>query len=161
KSSLSEMAGTKMALRSNWEGFLRFNLVSVPVRAYSASVPARGKIGFHLLHKDCNQRIRYQKVCPIHGEVAKDEIVSGYEYAKGEYVVIEPEELAKMRTASDKTIRVDTFIAPDALDPISFSDRSYYLVPSGKADQHPFAMRQQVMARESRYAVAQVILGCR
>ena len=66
-----------------------------------------------------------------------------------------------MRTASDKTIRVDTFIAPDALDPIYFSDRSYYLVPSGKADQHPFGVLQQVMAQENRYAVAQVIFAGR
>src|SRR5437868_10199587 len=113
-----------MALRSNWEGYLRFNLVSVPVRAYSASVQARGKIGFHLLHKDCNQRIRYQKVCPVHGEVSKDEIVSGYEFEKGEYVIIDPKELEKMRAGSDKTINVTTFIKPEALDPIYFTERS-------------------------------------
>src|SRR5438128_893965 len=135
-----------MALRANWEGFLRFNLVSVPVRAYSATVAAHGKIGFHLLHKGCNQRIRYQKVCPVHGEVDKNEIVSGYEFAKGEYVVLEPGELEKMRPAADKTIRVATFIEPDALDPIYFSERSYYLVPDGKPGQHPFAVLQTVMA---------------
>src|SRR5205823_5210948 len=85
----SAREGTIMA-RANWEGSIRLNLVSVPVRAYTASVTERGKIRFHLIHKGCNSRIHYKKVCPIHGEVDKDEIVSGYEYAKGEYIVIDP-----------------------------------------------------------------------
>src|SRR5437867_6539051 len=129
-----------MPSRPSWEGFLKFNLIAVPVKAYGAQVSGGGKIGFHLLHKKCNSRIRYQKVCPIHGEVSKDEIVSGYEYAKGEYVIMEPGELENMRSASDKSIRVDTFIPPDALDPMYYSERSYYLVPSAKADQQPFAV---------------------
>jgi DNA end-binding protein Ku len=150
-----------MSSRPNWDGFLRFNLIAVPVRAYSAAAPARGKIGFHLLHKGCNQRIRYQKVCPIHGEVEKGQIVSGYEFAKDEYVVVDLKELESMRTASDKTINVAAFIRPKALDPVYYTERSYYLVPSGKAGQVPFAVLREVMADEERYAVAQVIFSGR
>jgi DNA end-binding protein Ku len=65
-----------MSSRSSWDGFLRFNLISVPVKAYSATVTGGGKIGFHLLYRTCHSRIRYKNVCPIHGEVEKDEIVS-------------------------------------------------------------------------------------
>src|SRR5262245_59972591 len=78
-----------MPARPSWEGFLTFNLISIPVKAYNAAMSGGGKIGFHLLHAKCGERIRYKKVCPVHGEVANDEIVSGYEYAKGEYVTVE------------------------------------------------------------------------
>jgi len=61
-----------MALRSTWEGYLRLNLLSVPVKAYSATVTGRGKIGFHLIHSKCNSRIKYKKVCPLHGEVPNE-----------------------------------------------------------------------------------------
>src|SRR2546421_6415295 len=100
--------------RPSWDGFIKFNLISVPVKAYSATVSGGGKIGFHLLHKKCNSRIRYKKVCPIHGEVEKDEIVSAYEYAKGKYVPVDPEELDKLRTENDKAIGIDAFIRPEA-----------------------------------------------
>src|SRR5687768_3260267 len=66
-----------MALRSSWDGFLRLSLISVPVRAYNAAAPGGGDIHFNQIHKDCGERIRYQKVCPVHGEITKDDIVSG------------------------------------------------------------------------------------
>jgi DNA end-binding protein Ku len=150
-----------MALRPSWEGFLRFNLVSVPVKAYSASVSRRGKIGFHLIHAKCKSRIRYQKVCPIHGEVSNDEIVSGYEYAKGQYVLIDPAELKKLRPGADKAINVDVFILPGALDPLHYTEQSYYLTPVGTAGQKPYAVLQKVMAAENRYAVATMVFAGR
>ena len=150
-----------MALRSSWEGFLRLNLISVPVKAYSAAVSGRGKIGFHMLHAKCHSRIRYKKTCPIHGEVSNDEIVSGYEYAKGQYVLIDPEELSKLRPGSDKTINIDVFIRAEALDPMYFTDRTYYLAPDGKVGQKPYAVLHKVMADENRYAVATMILAGR
>ena len=58
----------------------------------------------------CNSRIKYQKVCPIHGEVSQDEIVSGYEYSKGQYVVIDPAEIDKLRTESDKSVNITAFV---------------------------------------------------
>jgi DNA end-binding protein Ku len=150
-----------MALRSNWEGFLRLNLVSIPVRAYTASTPHREKITFHQIHKTCNSRIRYQKICPIHGEVKKDEIVSGYEYAKGQYILVEPDELAKIRTENEKTIDIQTFIHPGALDPVYFTERSLYLVPSGKVAQKPFSVFHRVMEKENRQAIATIVLSKR
>ena len=148
-----------MATRPSWEGFLKLSLISVPVRAYGASVSGGGKIHFHMLHAKCGERIRYQKVCPVHGEVAKDEIVPGYEYSKGEYVVVEADELNKLRGESDKGISIDVFIDADALDPIYYSSRSYYLVPSGKVGQHPYAVLHKVMSEKNRFAVARVVLS--
>jgi DNA end-binding protein Ku len=150
-----------MARRSSWDGFLRLNLISVPVRAYSAAAPGHGKIAFHQIHAKCHSRIRYKKACPIHGEVSNDEIVSGYEYAKGEYVLIDPKELAKLRTGSDKVINIDAFVHPEALDPMYFTDRSYYLAPDGKVGQKPYAVVQQVMATENRHAIGTMVLAGR
>src|SRR6266508_2789007 len=120
-----------MALRSSWEGFLKLNLLSVPVKAYSTTISGRGKINFHQLHAECGSRIKHQKVCPVHGEVSNDEIERGYEYAKGQYVIIEDEELNAIRDIDDKSITIELFIHSDALDPIYYSGRSYYLTPSG------------------------------
>jgi DNA end-binding protein Ku len=150
-----------MASRPSWEGFLTFNLISIPVKAYAAAAAGGGKIGFHLLHAGCNQRIRYKKVCPIHGEVNNDEIVSGYEYAKGEYVTVQSAERSKLREKDDKSIAIDTFVPPDAIDPLYFSGRTYYLVPSGPAAQKPYAVLMEAMASHDRHAVAQVVFSGR
>src|SRR2546421_6833774 len=101
-----------MALRSSWEGFLKLSLISVPVRAYNAAVPGGGDIHFHQIHKECGNRIRYQKVCPVHGEVTKEQIVSGCEYEKGKYVEFNPEEISKLRAENDESINIDVFTAP-------------------------------------------------
>jgi DNA end-binding protein Ku len=150
-----------MALRSSWEGFLRLNLISVPVKAYSATQSGGGRIGFHQIHAKCKNRIRYQKVCPVHGEVTMDEIVSGYEVAKNQYVLIKPEELKKLRADADKSIDIDVFIRPEEIDPLYFTERSYYLLPSGKAGQKPYAVLQKVMADEQRFAVGAMVLSGR
>src|SRR5262245_38089849 len=150
-----------MALRSSWEGFLRLNLISVPVKAYSATVANRGKIGFHQIHAKCNSRIRYKKVCPIHGEVPNDEIVSGYEIADGQYVLIDRKELTKLRPDADKAISIDVFIRPEALDPVYYTDRTYYLVPDGEVGRQAYAVLTKVMAYDGRYAVATMVLSGR
>jgi DNA end-binding protein Ku len=150
-----------MSSRPSWQGFLRFNLISVPVKAHNATVSGGGKIGFHLLHKTCKSRIRYKKVCPIHGEVGNDEIVSGYEYAKGEYVIVDADERGELKSEDDKAISVDTFVPSEAIDPVYFSGRSYYLLPDGKVAQKPYAVLCDAMRAEHRYAVARVVFAGR
>jgi DNA end-binding protein Ku len=149
-----------MAARPSWEGFLTFNLISIPIKAYNA-IGTGGKIGFHLLHAKCNQRIRYKKVCPVHGEVENDEIVSGYEFAKGEYVTVGKEERSNLRETDDKAIAIDTFVPPDAIDPIYFSGRTYYLVPNGPAAQKPYAVLLDAMGGHERFAIARLVLSGR
>jgi DNA end-binding protein Ku len=147
-----------MAARSSWKGYLRLSLVSIPVKAYTATTTGGGEIHLNQIHVDCHSRIKYQKTCPIHGEVSNDAIVSGYEFAKGQFVVIDPDELDKLRTESDKAIQIDTFIAPDELDPVYFNGRTYYLVPDGPVGQKPYALLIQGMKDMNSYAVAQVVL---
>ena len=150
-----------MATRPSWEGHLTFNLVSIPVKAYNAVGAGAGKIGFHLLHAKCHQRIRYKKVCPVHGEVENDEIVSGYEFEKGQYVTVGKDEKGELKEKDDKAIAIDTFVAPDAIDPIYFSGRTFYLVPNGPAAQKPYAVMTEAMRAHDRLGIARLVLSGR
>ena len=146
-----------MAPRSSWKGFLNLSLVSVPVRAYSAT-DSSGTIRLNQLHAECNSRVQYKTACPICGDIPRSEIVKGYEYAKDQYVVIDLEELEKLRAQDEgKAIRIDKFISPDQLDPIYFNDTSYYLVPDGAAGQKPYALLMKAMQDKSLYCVARIV----
>jgi DNA end-binding protein Ku len=93
--------------------------------------------------------------------VDNDEIVMGYEYDKGQYVVIDPDELDKLRSESDKSISVSAFVPADAIDPIYHSGKTYYLVPDGPVGQKAYALLRQGMAEEHLHAVAQVVISNR
>lgn len=147
-----------MAARSQWKGFLKLSLVSVPVKAFSATTSAGGEIQLNQLHAECNSRIKYKKTCPTHGEVSQDAIVSGYEYSKDQYVIINTDELEKLRTEDDKAIRVDTFIPADSFDPLYLSGKNYYLVPDGPIAQKAYQVICQGMLESKRLAVAQVVM---
>src|SRR5204863_9058571 len=94
-----------MAIRSSWKGCLQLSLVCVPVKAYSTSSSGGGEIHLNQLHADCHRRIQYKKTCPLHGEVINDQIVSGYEYAQDHYVVVDPDELDRLRTERTRPSR--------------------------------------------------------
>jgi DNA end-binding protein Ku len=147
-----------MAARSQWKGFLNLNLVSVPVKAYSASSSGAGEVSLNQLHGECNSRIKYKKTCPIHGEVPNDQIVSGYEYSKDQYVIVDTEELNKLRTEDDKAIRIDSFIPSDAFDPLYLTGKNYYLVPEGPVGQKAYQVIYKGMEEADRYAIAQVVM---
>lgn len=147
-----------MAARSSWKGFLKLSLLSLPVKAYTANVSG-ADIQLNQIHAECHNRIQYKKFCPEHGEVKADQIVSGYETSKGQYVLIDPQELEKLRSEDDKSIKIDVFIRPEDLDPIYYSDRAYYLVPDGPVGQRPYAVLRQGMVDENRYAIAQVVFS--
>ena len=95
--------------RPSWSGMLRASLVTVPVKAYAA-VSTAATAHFHLLHAGCNQRITYQKHCPGHGAVTADAIVRGYAYAPAQHVIVEAEELERLRPARDKALLVEQFV---------------------------------------------------
>ncbi|MGB7159284.1 MAG: Ku protein [Tepidisphaeraceae bacterium] len=149
------------AARSVWKGFIQFSLVSVPVRAYAAAASAGsgGEIRLNQLHAECNNRIKYQKVCPVHGEVKQDEIVSGYEFAKDQYVIIDPAEIEKLRKPSEKAIQIDAFIKPDAIDERYFSGRTQYLLPEGAPAFKAYALLHRALVETGRVAFAKVVLA--
>lgn len=147
-----------MAPRATWKGFIKLSLVSVPVKAYTAHSSEAGEVRLNQLHNECHSRIKYKKSCPIHGDIPNDEIVSGYEYAKDQYVVIDTEEISKLRTEDDKAINIREFILPDALDPLYYSDKTYYLVPDGPVGQRPYGVLHKGLVEQDRFGIATVVM---
>lgn len=150
-----------MPPRSSWKGFLKLSLVSIPVKAYTAT-SSSGEIRLNQLHKETMQRIRYQKVVDGGSDpVQAGDIVSGYEYAKGQYVVIDTDELDKLRTENDRSIHLDGFLSQEEIDPLHFSGKSYYLVPDGPVGQKPYLLLHRVMQDSGLVGLAKVVLSGR
>jgi DNA end-binding protein Ku len=145
--------------RAGWSGNVSFGLVTFPVQAFNAVNREQSDIHFHQLHKNCHRRIKYQKTCPVHGEVAKDEIVSGYEYEKDHYVEIEPEELAALRTDRERALTIDTFIEEGAIDPRYYDGRMYYLGPDGAAAEEPYAVIAHALEKERRCGIGTMVFS--
>ncbi|MCR9243449.1 MAG: Ku protein [bacterium] len=146
--------------RTSWKGFIKLSLVSVPVKAFTAN-DSSAEIRLNQLHKDCNSRVRYQKICPEHGELKSDSIVSGYEHAKDQYVVIDPEELDKLRTKTDRAIGIDGFIPQEEVDGLYFAGKTHYLLPDGVAGERPYALLHHGMVENKVCAIAQVVMSGR
>lgn len=145
--------------RASWRGNLTFGLVSFPVQAINALDRQSSDLHFHQLHAECHRRIHYQKVCPVHGEVSNDEIVSGYEYRKGKYIEIDPEELDAIRTKKERALAIDAFVDPSAIDIVYFDGRMYYLAPDGQGAEEPYAIVAEAMERANCWGVGQIVFS--
>lgn len=146
--------------RTSWRGFLKLSLVSVPVKAFTANETS-GEVHLNQLHKGCNSRIKYQKVCPAHGELKSDDIVSGFEHQKDHYVVVDPEEVDKLRTKTDRAVSIDGFVPEDAIDASYYAGKTYYLLPDGPAGERPYALLREGMVKNEVCAIAQVVMSGR
>jgi DNA end-binding protein Ku len=144
--------------RPSWSGLLRLSLVSVPVKAYPA-VTSTATSPFHLLHAACGQRIRYAKNCPEHGSVASDAIVRGYEYAPDQFVVVEAEELNRLRPVKDRALILEQFLPVQEVAPTFFAGRSLYLYPDGPAAQHPYNVLVEALQQAGQGALGRVVLS--
>jgi DNA end-binding protein Ku len=147
-----------VAAHASWKGFLKLSLVSVPVKAYT-STSTGSDITLHQLHAKTHTRIQYKKFAPEVGEVGSEEIVKGYEYAKGQYVIIDEDEIDKLRTESDKSIRIDGFIRPEDLSTIYLGGRTYYLTPDGPVGQKPYNLLLKGMLTNEVCAIAEVVIS--
>lgn len=149
-----------MPAHSSWKGHLKISLASIPVQAYTASAGKEtSELALHQLHKTCKSRIQYQKVCPIHGVVTKNDIVSGYEYAKGQYAILEPDELASLGAAFEKSLNIDAFVTPDQIDPVYAAGQTYYLVPDGRVGDKPYAIIRDSLFKDGLYGVGEVVIA--
>ena len=143
--------------RPVWSGFVRFSLVAIPVKAYAAASADRGRVSLNQLCGQCHSRIKYQKVCPTHGEITPDQIVSGYELPSGQYIVIEEAERAALEEQSDKTINISAFIKPEQIEPTAYSGRAHYLLPDGPVAGKPYVVLHRALAEQGLFAFAQVV----
>lgn len=148
-----------MAPRASWKGQLKLSLVSFPVRLHNA-ITYSEKVSFNQLHKDCNRRLRQQMVCPEHGPVDRTEIVKGYEYEKGRYVVLEDADLENLKLETNKTIELVYFADEDDLDPM-YLNSSYFVAPDGPVAQEAFAVFHQAMKEKGKIGIGRVVMSNR
>lgn len=134
-----------MAARPTWKGFLKVSLVTIPVKVFPAT-DSGATISFNQLHGDCQTRIQQKRWCPTCArEVANTEIVKGFEFEKGHYVVVGDQDIAKVRAESTRVIDLVQFTDAAAIDPI-YVDKAYYLAPEGPVAAQSFAVMRDGMA---------------
>jgi DNA end-binding protein Ku len=134
-----------MPARPTWRGFLRISLISIPVKVFPATESA-ATIGFNQLHAECQTRIRQKRWCSTcDREVEYREIVKGYEFERGRYVVVTDEDLQKVRVETTRIINLTQFTDAAAIDPM-YVDAAYYLAPDGAVAGEAFATMRDGMA---------------
>jgi len=149
-----------VAPRPYWKGYLRLSLVSCPIALYPAT-SEREKISFNQLNRETGHRIRYRKVDAETGEeVPSDQIVKGYEVAKGEYVEISDEELEAVSLESTKTIEIDEFVPRNEIDEL-YNIRPYYVAPDGNVGEDAFVVIRNVIEQMKMVAIGRVVLANR
>jgi len=138
-----------------WKGSINFGLVSIPIRLYAAARPRR--IALHQLHSKCHTRLKQPLFCPTcNRTVERSEVVKGYEYEKGQYVLIEPEEVKKITPVSAQTMDILAFVDESQVDPIYF-DASYLAVPEA-AGAKAYRLLTKALEDTSRMGVAKLTM---
>jgi DNA end-binding protein Ku len=148
-------------MRTTWNGSLSFGLVSIPVGLAPATKPAarQSDVSFRLLHRECGTPIKQKRWCPKHDrEVTQDELVRGFEVAKGQFVIVEDADLEAIERHDDsRSIEITRFVEEDAVDPIYF-DRTYFLVPaSGGAQRRPYVLLLEAMRQTGTAAIGRFV----
>jgi DNA end-binding protein Ku len=133
-----------MPARPTWKGYLKISLVNIPVKVFPAT-DAAATLSFNQLHAECQTRIQQKRWCPhCQREVPNTDIVKGYEFEKGRYVVVDETDIEKVRVESTRVINLETFTDDTAIDPI-YLERPYYLAPDGAVAREAFAVIREGM----------------
>ena len=148
-------------MKTIWNGSISFGLVNIPVGMALATKPAarQSDVSFRMLHRECGTPIKNKRWCPQHDrEVSNDEIVKGWEVAKGQFVFVEEADLEALSTADDsRTIAITRFVELDQVDPIYF-DRTYFLAPADAAAQRrPYVLLLEAMKETNTAAVGKFV----
>jgi len=140
---------------SVWSGYLTFGLISMPVRLFSGA--RSSGISFNQLHRTDHQRVKQQLICSADGQVLdRSDIVKGFEYRKGEYVIVEPEEIKKIEPKTVKTMEILEFVKTADVDPVYF-ESSYYMMPE-EAGRRPYALLTKALEESEYVAIAKLTM---
>jgi DNA end-binding protein Ku len=146
-----------MAPRANWKGYLRLSLVSCPIALYPASSLSE-KVSFNRLNRKTGNRLKQQNVDSETGEVVpREDIARGYEVAKGQYLIVEDEELDAVEIESTRTIEIDQFVPKSEIDE-RYIDSPYYIAPDGQVGQDAFAVIRDTIGKLDMVALGRVVL---
>ena len=144
-------------MRSIWKGHIRFSLVTIPIRVYSA-IDTASALSFNQLHRDCNGRIGYDKKCKKCSEsVRNTDIIKGYQYEPDQYVVMEPEDLEKVRLKSTKVIEIEGFVDATEIHPTLY-EAPYFLGPDSVVAAKTYALLGQALKESGKVGVGKVVL---
>lgn len=143
-------------MHTMWKGSISFGLVNIPIKLHTATEDKDIKL--RTLHNKCHAPIKYEKICSVcEEEVKPDDIVKAYEYTKGKFVVLDNEELEKLRKENeDKAVEIIDFVKMEQIDPIYY-DRSYYMSPSeggGKA----YSLLRKALLESQKVGLAKIII---
>jgi DNA end-binding protein Ku len=143
--------------RAMWRGAIQFGLVTIPVKLYLAT-ESRGGLSFHLLHKECLNRIQMKTHCPIHGEIPRSDTVRGFEWSKGQYVVIDEEDLESVPLKTVRTIEIEKFVEADRGEfGARFVKQAYYLEPEA-IGRKAFYLLKSVLQETELQAICKIVL---
>lgn len=145
-----------MAARPSWRGQIRLALVSIPVEIYPAS-KSGASIAFHQIHEPTGKRVKYEKVVPGIGPVSTDDIVKGFEVTKGEYVLLEPEEIESVKLESRKTLELAQFVDVDDIDPLYY-EKPYFVVPADDLAEEAFIVLREALRRARKVGIGQLAM---
>ena len=147
-----------MALRPYWSGQIRLSLVSLPVHVYAALSRSR-QVALHEIYRPTGQRVHHQNV--VDGEpVERDDIVKGYEVEKGEYVLIEPDEIKDLKIPSAEVLDIVQFVNADAIDAVYF-ETPYFVAPDGQSSEDAFAVIRDALRQSGKIGLGQLAIGGR
>lgn len=142
-------------MHTMWKGSISFGLVNIPVKMFSATEDK--DIRFRHLHKDCGTPIKYSKTCPsCNREIETAEIVKGYEYEKGRFVIIQDEDIESIMPETRKSIEILDFVSLEEIDPIYF-DKTYFLSPNETGDK-AYTLLREAMNRTGKIAIAKITI---
>jgi DNA end-binding protein Ku len=149
-------------MRTIWNGSISFGLVNIPVGLALATTPKakQSDVSFRTLHRECRTPIRQKRWCPTHDrEVGPDEIVKGWEVAKGEFVIVEDADLEAIQQHDDsRSIDIRQFVPLDEVDPV-YLDRTYYLAPAqAPAQRRPYVLLLEAMKQAEMGAIGRFVL---
>jgi DNA end-binding protein Ku len=145
--------------RPYWSGQIQISLVSFGVKLFPAT-EAKSEIRFHQLSRKTGNRVKHQKISGDEGPVENDDIVKGYEYRKGEYVVIEPDEIENLRIPSRHTLEVTQFVDVDEIDPEYF-EKPYFVVPENDVQADAYAVIRKALQVTRKLAIGKIAFGGR
>ena len=145
-----------MAARPIWRGQIRLALVSIPVELYPAT-KSGAQIQFHQVHEPTGKRIRYEKVVPGIGPVDRDEIMKGYEISKGHYILLDPEEIEKVKLESKKTLDLVQFVDIGDIDAMYF-EKPYYVVPGDDLAEDAFIVLRDALRKSKKVGIGQLAM---
>jgi DNA end-binding protein Ku len=145
-----------MAARPYWKGQIRLALVSIPVEIYSAT-RSGATIAFNQIHEPTGKRIKYEKVVPGVGAVDPEDIVKGFQYSKGSYVLLDDEELEAVKLESKKTLELTQFVDANEIDPLYY-ERPYYVVPADDLAEEAFVVLREALRETKKVALGQLAM---